>query len=183
MQAKFDDLETDSKMKNIRDLYRGIIDFKKGYQPRPNIVKGEKGDLVTDSHSILARWRNHFTQLFNVHGVSDVRQTEIHTAELLVPEPSAFEAVMAIDKLNGHKTPGINLIPAKWIKAGGRTIHCKIHKFIKSVWIRRNCLRSGRSRSLYLSIRWVIKQIIVIIEACHFSQLHTKFYPTSCCQG
>jgi len=41
--------------------------------------------MVTDFHSILARWRNHFSQLFNVHGVSDVRQTEIHTAEPLVP--------------------------------------------------------------------------------------------------
>jgi hypothetical protein len=30
----------------------------KGYQPRTNIVKDEKGDLVADSHSILARWRN-----------------------------------------------------------------------------------------------------------------------------
>jgi len=42
--------------------------------------------LVTDSHSILARWRNYFSQLFIVHGVSGVRQTEIHTAEPLVPE-------------------------------------------------------------------------------------------------
>jgi hypothetical protein len=41
----------------------------------------EKGDLVTDSHRILARRRNHFSQLFNVHGVNDIRQTEIHTAE------------------------------------------------------------------------------------------------------
>jgi hypothetical protein len=30
-------------------------DFKKGYQPRTNIVKDEKGDLGADSHSILAR--------------------------------------------------------------------------------------------------------------------------------
>jgi len=59
-------------MKNVRDLYRDINDFKMGYQPRTNIVKDEKGDLVTDSHSILARWRNHFSQLFNVHGVSNV---------------------------------------------------------------------------------------------------------------
>jgi hypothetical protein len=29
-------------------LYRGINDFKKGYQPRTTIVKGEKGDLVAD---------------------------------------------------------------------------------------------------------------------------------------
>jgi len=43
--------------------------FKKGYQSRTTIVKNEKGDLVTDSHSILARWRNHFSQLLNVHGL------------------------------------------------------------------------------------------------------------------
>ena len=40
-------------IKNIKDLYMGITEFKKGYQPGTNIVKDEKGDLVTDSHSIL----------------------------------------------------------------------------------------------------------------------------------
>jgi hypothetical protein len=66
-------------------LYSGISDFQKGYQPRTNIVKDEKGDLFTDSHSIFFRWRNDFSQLLNVLGVSVVRQTEIHTAEPLVP--------------------------------------------------------------------------------------------------
>ena len=75
LKAKIDEFETNSKIKNIRDLYGGINDFKKGYQPRTNKVKDEKGDLLTDSHSILARWRNHFSQLFNVHGINDVRQT------------------------------------------------------------------------------------------------------------
>jgi hypothetical protein len=77
-------------------LYRGISDFKKGYQPRTNIVKDEKGDLVVVSHSILVRCRNYFSQLFNVHGDNDVRQTDIHTVDPLVPEPSAFEVEMAI---------------------------------------------------------------------------------------
>jgi hypothetical protein len=79
-----------SKINNTRDLYRGINDFKKGYQPRTFIVKDEKGNLVADSHSIMMRWRNYFSQLPNVHGAKDVRQAEIHTAELLVPQPSAF---------------------------------------------------------------------------------------------
>jgi len=48
--------------------------FKKGYQPRTNIVKDEKGDLFTDFHNISAVWRNLFSQLLNVHGVSQVRQ-------------------------------------------------------------------------------------------------------------
>ena len=39
LKAKIEEIETNSKIKNIRDLYRGISDFKKGYQPRPNVVK------------------------------------------------------------------------------------------------------------------------------------------------
>jgi hypothetical protein len=88
IKAKIEELETNSKIKNVRDLYRGINDFKKGYQPRTNIAKDEQGDLVADSHSILARWKNYFSQILNIHGVNDVRQAEIHTAELLVPESS-----------------------------------------------------------------------------------------------
>ena len=79
----------------------------------------EKSDLVTDCHIILARWRNSFSQLLRVHGVNDTRQTEIHIAEPLVPEPSAFEVEMAIGKLRRHKSPGIDQIPAELIKAGG----------------------------------------------------------------
>jgi len=112
----------------------GINDFKKGYQPRYNIVKDEKGDLVEDSHSIVARWRNYFYQLFNVHGVKDFGQAEIHTAELPVPEPSASEVELAIDKLKSHKSLGIDQILAELIKAGGRTICWEIHKLITSIW-------------------------------------------------
>ena len=58
MKAKIEELENNNKKKNIRDLYLDINDFKKGYQPRTDIVKDEKGDLVMDSHSILARCGN-----------------------------------------------------------------------------------------------------------------------------
>jgi hypothetical protein len=128
------ELETNSKNKNIGDLYSGINDFKRECQPRTNVVKDEKGDLVSDSDSILARWWNHFSQLLNIHGVNDVRQTEVHTAEPLVPEPSAFEVEMAIEKLKSHKSSGIDQSPAELIKAGGRIIRSEIHKLIISIW-------------------------------------------------
>jgi hypothetical protein len=38
-KAKIGDLETNSIIKNIRDFYKGISDFKKGYQPRTTIGK------------------------------------------------------------------------------------------------------------------------------------------------
>jgi len=134
IRAKMEGFETNSKIQNIRDLYRGINDFKKGYQPRCNKVKDEKSDLVADSHSIVARWSKYFSQLFNVHGVKDVGQAEIHTAEPLVPESSATEVQLTIDKLKSHKSPGIDQIPAELIKAGGRTIYLEIRKLITSIW-------------------------------------------------
>jgi len=60
--------------------------------------------LVIDSHHILVMWQNHFSQLFSVHGVSELRQTEIHTAQPLVPELSAFEVEMATEKVKSHIT-------------------------------------------------------------------------------
>jgi hypothetical protein len=36
---KINELATNSKNKNIRDLYRGMNVFKRGYQPRNNLVK------------------------------------------------------------------------------------------------------------------------------------------------
>ena len=55
LEAKIEELEANSKIKNIRDLYRGINNFKKGNQPRTKIVKDDESYLVADSHSILAR--------------------------------------------------------------------------------------------------------------------------------
>jgi hypothetical protein len=66
---------------------------------KTNIGKDEKGNLVRDSHSILAGWRKCFSQMLNAHGVNDVRQREIHTEEPLVPKLSAFEDQMGIEKL------------------------------------------------------------------------------------
>jgi len=113
-------------------LYRGINDFKKSYQPGTNIIKDEKDDLVADYHRILARWRNHISQLLNIHGLMMLGRWK-YTAKPLVPEPSAFEVELAIEKLKCHKSPGIDQIPVEWIKAGGRSFHCEIHKLI-SIW-------------------------------------------------
>ena len=63
-----------------------------------------------------------------------------------MPEPSAFEVELAIEKLKNYKSPGIDQIPAELIKAGGRIICCEIH-ILFLFGIRRKCLMNGRSRS------------------------------------
>jgi site-specific DNA-adenine methylase len=60
LKDRIKELESNSKNKNIRGLYRGINEFKKGYQPRSKLVKDKRGDLLVDPHKILNRWKNYF---------------------------------------------------------------------------------------------------------------------------
>jgi hypothetical protein len=88
MKDRINELTTNGKKKKIKYLYKGIKEFKRGYQPRNNLVKDENGDLLADSHNNLNRWKSYFSQLVNAYNVSDVRQIEVHTAEPLVPGPN-----------------------------------------------------------------------------------------------
>jgi hypothetical protein len=99
LKDKINELESNGKNKNIRDLYRGINEFKKGYQPRINLVKDDRGDLLADPHKILNISKNYFCELLNVHEAGGVKQAEMHTAEPFVPEPSASVVEVAIGKL------------------------------------------------------------------------------------
>jgi hypothetical protein len=95
-----------------------------------------------------------------------------------VPELRAFEFEMSIEKLKGHKSPDVDQVPGESIKAEVEQFAMRstsINLLILS-GIRKKCLRSGRSRSFYLSVRRTIKQTVVIIEAYHFFNLRTKFY-------
>jgi hypothetical protein len=59
LKDKINELESISKYNKIRGLYRGITEFKKGCQPKTNLVKDERGDLLAD-HKILSIWKNYF---------------------------------------------------------------------------------------------------------------------------
>jgi len=71
-----------------------------------------------------------------------------------VPETSAFEIEMAIEKLKRHKSPGIDQIPA----GVGQFVLRFISLLILRVFgIRRNSRRTGRIRLLYLFKRRAIR--------------------------
>jgi hypothetical protein len=159
------------------------MDLRGGYQQRNNLVKDENVDLLADSHNILNRWKNYFSQLLKVHNISDVRQIEVHTAEPLVPGPSRLEVEIAIAKLKNYNSPGSDQIPAELIQAGGEVLLSAIHKLINSVWNKEECLSKGRSLVLYQFTKRVIKLTVVIIVGYHCYQLHTKFYRISSSRG
>jgi hypothetical protein len=134
LKGKINELETNNKNKNIRDLYKSINEFKKRYQSRINIIKDENGNLVADPQNVLNRLKNFFNQVLTVNGVHYVRQMDIHMVEPSVPEPSLVKVESAIGKLKSYKSPGTDQIPAELIKAGGEILYTEIHRLICSIW-------------------------------------------------
>jgi hypothetical protein len=47
-------------------------------------VKDENNDLLTDTRNNSNRWKNYFSQLLNVHNISDVRQIEVCATEFVI---------------------------------------------------------------------------------------------------
>jgi hypothetical protein len=51
----------------LKMIYRVINEFKKGYQPRINIIKDENRNLLGDPQNVLNRWKHFFAHLINAH--------------------------------------------------------------------------------------------------------------------
>jgi hypothetical protein len=133
LKDKIDELARNSKNKNTGDQYRGINDFKMGYQPRSNLqVKDENGDLLPDSHNILNRWKN-YSQLLNVNRVSDIKQMKIDMTEPSAPNFSRFEPETAAAKLKRYKSPSTERILAEVIQGKGEILRSDIHKLINFI--------------------------------------------------
>ena len=80
---------------------------------------------------------------------------------------SAIEVELSIEKLNRHKTPGADQIPTALIKAGGRTIHCEIHKFIIAIWNKEE-LREEWKELIIVPTHKKGDKTVVIIEVSQF---------------
>ena len=91
-----------------------------------------------------------FLQLLNVHGVKDVRQTAIHTAEPLVTEPSVLVLRCLLKRL---KTNHQVLIKSQEnrLQPGVEQFEIRSVNLLILFVIKRNCLSCGSIRTLYLS--------------------------------
>ena len=76
---------------------------------------------------------------------------------------------MAVEKIGRQKSPGIDQIPAKLIKAGGRTIRSEIHKLIISIW-NKDKLPQKWKESIIVPVykKGDKKQIVIIIGPYHY---------------
>ena len=59
LTRKINEPETNSKNRNIRDLWSSSDEFKAGYQPRDNFIEDETGDQLVECHSTMNGQKYH----------------------------------------------------------------------------------------------------------------------------
>jgi hypothetical protein len=116
------------------------------------LVKDENDDLPADSQNILNKWKNYSCQILKVHGVNNVRQTEIHTAEPLGHELRSFDV-----EITTEKSPGTDHIPGGFIQEGDETYILRSTNSLVSIWSKEELSKQWKSLLLYLFIRRVTK--------------------------
>jgi hypothetical protein len=100
------------------------------------------------------------------------RRQKYIMAQPLVPQSTAFEIERAIEKL--YKKEELIKSQQNCLMNGVGQFASRPINLLILFGIRMDCLRSGRSRSLYLFIRRVLKQTVVIRDVL-LCQLHIKF--------
>jgi hypothetical protein len=95
-------------------------------------------------------------------GAGGVRQTEMHTAEPFVSQPSASEVEVAVGKLKRYKSPGVDQIPAELIQAGGETLRSEIHKLITLIWNKAELPHQWKESTVVPLHKRVIELTVVI---------------------
>jgi hypothetical protein len=97
-------------------------------------VKNENGDLLADSHNILNRYKNEFSQFLAVFRISDVRQTGILIAKPLVPHSTPPELEIAVAKLEGTN---LQVMTKFWKNLSTQVVkHCSLRSLNSSILAR-----------------------------------------------
>lgn len=133
------------EIQNLADCNntQGFYDAIKAlYGPRKRVIapvrSAEGSTLFKDRHEILARWVNHFENLFN--HTNPVDQHILDNLPDLPPTmhldtpPLFSELRQAISGLKNNKSAGPDGIPAEVFKHGGYTLTRRLHLLIQNIW-------------------------------------------------
>ena len=96
MKEKVNKLVENSKNEDIHEMYKGIIEFKKGYEPRAYVIRKYDCRIVADTTSILSRWEQFYSNLLNVNQSTNLEGSEIYTTTRH-PKADSLELVLTLE--------------------------------------------------------------------------------------
>ena len=128
-------LEAESRSNNSHQFFQQLKNFRRGFQPSTGIIRSTTGELLTDPHQILERWKEYFDDLLNASPPANPLP-EVQPAAGPAEEPpiSLAEVEAAVRRLKSRKASGVDEIPAELWKHGGEEVCEVLHSLISKVW-------------------------------------------------
>ena len=115
--------------------------LKKIYGHRANVitaVKNKEGGLILENEEIVARWKEHFEELLNLHAEIDDTVLEnlnpVPTMHELENEITMEELDEALKSMSNEKSAGFDGIPAEIYKNIGEVFKEELFLLFKLCW-------------------------------------------------
>jgi len=102
-------------------------------------IESKTGELLTDRDSIKDRWKEYIEELYDKDGkpieadMNLERETEVE-ADCVGPELLDEEILDALQSLKEDKAPGIDNIPAEFLKVAGEKMRHEIVRLCKDIY-------------------------------------------------
>ncbi|CAF4160208.1 unnamed protein product [Rotaria sordida] len=105
-------------------------------------IQDKEGNILNNSRDRMVRWKEHFSELLNVHSnidqsiLQNITPSTIPVMEQIRQDklPSLNEVKEAINKMKSGKAPGIDSISVDLLKVGGEPIAIWLHEIIVEIW-------------------------------------------------
>ena len=108
-------------------------------QVRSKQINDKDNRLLTEDDAIMKRWTEYCEDLYNYNITVDqnVFRTQTSNEELNLPILKE-EVIAAVNSLKQGKSPGVDNIPAEFLKAGGDQIIDALHGICQRIWSARS---------------------------------------------
>ena len=127
------EIEENRRAGNIRQQFIGMKSFKKGFQPRTDVIKDKDGLIITQELAIKARWSDYFYDILNRDDPES--PVDPHDPVMdMVREPSEEDVIRIVGRLRNNKASGIDGMAGELLKYGGRRLHVEMAKQIQKIW-------------------------------------------------
>lgn len=126
-----------SERNQTRGLYQKIKEIAGKVELKISTVKDKNGVTIEDDEKKKARWKEYFSELYNVQSSVDRsvlgELPATNTPEDEMPNFLIQEVRSAVATLKPRKAPGIDGISAELLQAGGETMITTLHELFQKI--------------------------------------------------
>ena len=98
-------------------------------------IRNKEGEVITEEHKVLERWKQHFEEVLNIEGeTTEIQCRGTIALDIGVEPPSLEEVMKAIKKMSSGKAPGIDNIHAEMLKVEPEEAARRLKKILDKVW-------------------------------------------------